>query len=148
MPMTTRASAASARCAVIQTPPRIQRVPVCPPTPSRVRPVPNPLPPTTPIVVMKIEMREHGCADEDADEDDDTAWMSTTLHFASPDAMTNYFKYLFESNGGNGFESAIMLHIEENSSIDEFLEKIISIKDYWQINKNLNICVYNSVLIN
>jgi hypothetical protein len=97
---------------------------------------------------MKIEMREHGCADEDADEDDDTAWMSTTLHFASPDAMTNYFKYLFESNGGNGFESAIMLHIEENSSIDEFLEKITSIKDYWQINKNLSIYVYNSVLIN
>ena len=149
MPMTTRATAASARSAMPSTPPRVQRIPVCPDAPSRVRPVPTPLPPTTPIVLMKIEMREHGCADEEVDEDDNEAWMTSTLNFASRDAMVRYFKYLFESGGGNGFESAIILGIEESSSLDKFLEKIAKDTGHgFQINKNLSISVYNTVIIN
>ena len=150
MPMTTRASASRARSAMPQTPPRIQRVPVCPPAPSRIRPVPNALPPSTPIVCMKIEMRGYGSPDEEVDEDDAEEWMTSTLNFASRDAMARYFKYLFESGGGNGFENAIMLYIEENSSIDEFLEKLGSMATYdrWDFNKNLNLFVYNFAIIN
>jgi len=99
---------------------------------------------------MKIEMRAYGSSDDEVNEDDDEEWMTSTLNFASRDAMARYFKYLFESGGGNGFENAIMLYIEENSSIDEFLEKLTSMASYdrWDFNKNLNLFVYNFAIIN
>jgi len=96
-------------------------------------------------------MRQYGDEKVDLDSDADAEqWMSSTLRFASPDAMTNYFKYLFERGGGNGYENAIMLHIEEHSSVDEFLEKITSMSPYvhWDLNKNLNLFIYNDVIIN
>ena len=146
MPVTTR----SQNHAMPQTPPRIQRAPICPPAPARPATISSILSPTTSIVSMKIEMREHGLPDVDVDEDDDEAWMKTTLHFASRDAMTRYFTYLFQNGFGNGYENAIMLHIEDNSSIEEFLEKIANIAPYarWDLNRNLNLFIYNDVLNN
>jgi hypothetical protein len=93
---------------------------------------------------MQIDMRQ----DEVKDEDDESEWMRSNLHFTTREAMANYFSYLFHTGGGNGFESAILLHIEENSSIEKFLEKIGSLKHCWQVNKNLNIYIYTSVIIN
>jgi len=93
---------------------------------------------------MQINLRD----DEIKDEDDENEWMRTNLYFISRDAMGNYFKYLFQSGGGNGFENAILLDIEKNSTIDKFVEKIGSLKDMWQVNKNLSIYVYNNVLNN
>ena len=108
-------------------------------------------PTTTSIVSMKIQMRQHGWADDDIeDEDDAEEWMTSTLHFASREAMANYFKYLFESNGGNGFETAILLEIFENSSLDDFIEKITQMSNYvhWDMNRNLNFYIYNDSIIN
>jgi len=127
----------------MSTPPRINRVPVCPPAPKR----PSHLSPiTTPIVIMQIDMRQHGDPDEE-DEDDENNWMKSNLYFTSREAMANYFTYLVNSGGGNGFENAILLDIEEHSSLEQFLEKIGSLKDVWQINKNLSVYVYSNVII-
>jgi len=125
----------------MSTPPSINRVLVCPSAPKR----PNPSPLTKPIVIMQIDMRQHGDADE---EDDDDYWMKSNLYFTSREAMASYFTYLVNSGGGNGFENAILLHIEENSSLEKFLETIGNMTDRWQINKNLSIYIYNSVIIN
>jgi len=150
MPSTTRASAASARSAIPQTPPRVQRAPICPPAPARTATIVAIPSSTTSIVCMKIEMRGYGSSDDEVDEEDYEAWMTSTLHFASRDAMARYFTYLFESGFGNGYENAIMLHIEENSSTEEFLEKIANMRSYarWDLNRNLNLFIYNDVLNN
>jgi len=97
---------------------------------------------------MQIDMRQHGEADEEADEDDESEWMRSNLHFTTREAMANYFTYLYRSGAVNGFEGAILLYIEENSSLEKFLEKIGSLNHCWQINKNLNIYIYTSVIIN
>lgn len=128
----------------MSTPPRINRVLICPPAPRR--PIPPPPPPTTtPIVIMQIDMRD---ADEDVKDDDESHWMRSNLYFTTREAMANYFTNLFNSGGGNGFENAILLDIEENSSLEKFLEKIASSKDVWEINKNLSVYVYSNVIIN
>jgi len=98
---------------------------------------------------MQIDMRKHGWPDEDVDdEDDESEWMRSNLYFTSREAMERYIEYLYKGGSGNGFEDAIMLHIEENSTLNEFLEKIVSLKDSWQINKNLRIYVHDNVIIN
>jgi len=91
-------------------------------------------------------MRQHGDPDEE-DDDDENNWMKSNLYFTSREAMANYFTYLVNSGGGNGFENAILLDIEEHSSLEQFLEKIGSLKDVWQINKNLSVYVYSNVII-
>lgn len=133
--------------AMIQTPPRIQRTPVCPPAPARPRRAATTPPPTTPIVIMQIEMRQHGEADEEVDDDDESEWMRSNIYFTSREAIARYFTNLVDG-GGNGFENAIMLDIEENSSLEKFVQKITTMNDLWQINKNLNIYVYTNVINN
>ena len=131
----------------MSTPPRINRVPVCPPAPRR--PIPPPQPPTTPIVIMQIDMRQHGLHDEQVnDEDDENEWMRHNLYFTSREAMERYIEYLYKRGDGCGFEDAIILHIQENSTLNEFLEKISTMKASWQLNKNLSIYIYNNIVHN
>jgi hypothetical protein len=131
----------------MSTPPRIERIRECPPAPKRP---PLVIPPsTTSILIMRIQIRKNGDPDDHVeDEDDQEQWMTTNLYFTSRDAMAHYFTYLFQSGNGNGYENAILAHIEENTSLDKFLQKIASMdsRDSWQINKNLNIYVYTNVL--
>ena len=131
----------------MSTPPRIERDLVCPPAPKRP---PLVIPPsTTSILIMKIQIRKNGYEEEEVEDDDDQEqWMTSNLYFASRDTMAHYFTYLFQSGNGNGYENAILTHIEENTSLDNFLQKIASMdsRDSWQLNKNLNIYIYNNVL--
>ena len=131
----------------MSTPPRLKRELVCPPAPVRPLLVSRPL--TTQIFIMKIQMRKNGDPDEKVeDEEDQEEWSISDLYFASRDAMAHYFNYLYQSGGGNGFENAIIAHIEEDSRLDKFLDKIASMTSSkcWEINKNLNIYIYNNVL--
>ena len=133
----------------MSTPPATPSSGICPPAPRRPAYVPLPQPRTTPIVIMQIDIRKHGWADENVDdEDDETEWMRTNLYFTDRHNMELYFEYLYRSGCGNGFEEAIILHIENNSTLGEFLEKISSLKDSWEINKNLRIYVHDNVIIN
>jgi len=131
----------------MSTPPRLKREIVCPPAPMRPLLVSRPL--TTQIFIMRIQMRKNGDPDDHVeDEDDQEEWMTTNLYFASRDAIAHYFNYLYQSGEGNGFENAIIAHIEEDSRLDKFLDKIASMtsSNSWEINKNLNIYIYNNVL--
>ena len=139
----------------MSTPPRVAREAICPPAPTRPSYTCSyiscsfPIPVTTPIFNMKIEMRQHGCVDEESDEKEDD-WMTKTIYFASRDAMARYFTFIYELNDDSSeFEAAILLYISENSSLDTFLEKIISMtsEESWQLNKNLNIYIYTDVII-
>ena len=132
----------------MSTPPRIERIRECPPAPKRPS-LPLVFPPSTrSILIMRIEMRKNGDADDHIeDEDDQEEWLISNLYFASHDAMVHYLTYLYQIGNGNEYENAIIAHIE-GSRLDKFLDKLVSMTsaECWEINKNLNISIYNNVL--